>query len=345
MANESQSVEKTEQELFEEVSAALAAGKNVDSVVRNVSISGPGTAPEQEETPEPLEVNPPEEPAEDLEEKEADGTEVPEKTETEPVSPALPPEVQERIAKLERDRADFEHKLKSDLGRIAALQRQVAELSRAQAAPQTTPKVDAATPPSVAKSKFDEKIAQVRNVDPELADLLVALKDDVTEPLRKELTDKVSQTEHLIRQREEQEYWHKEKARLLEMVPQADEVFRNPMWKQWKEAQPDAILALASSANADEMYLAMRKFAEDTSRMYPHLAAPAQPATQTQTAAPASAATNKVVEDRARKLASTTPATTGASPKQGKGIPDESDPQAMFNYVMNKIEKGEPIKF
>lgn len=340
MSNESPSVEKSEQELFEEVSLALAEGKDIDSIMRNVEVTSTGHEAPPVEEPEVKDNVPPGDPAAVDPAKEADGTESTESEEEEPASPAVPPEVQERIAKLEKDRTDFEHRLKSDLGRIAALQRKVDELSRAQAAPPAATKAEpAATTPSVAKSKFDEKIAQIKELDPELADVLLALKDEVSEPLRKELTDKVSQTENLLRQREEQELWTKEKSRLLEMVPQADDVFKNPLWKQWKEVQPAKIRELASSADADEMFLAIQKFAADTAKAYPELAAqpPATPA--------ASPAVAKVVEDRQRKLTSSSPAGSGASPKQGKGIPDESDQEALFNYVVSKLEKGEPIKF
>ena len=344
MNNESQSVEKTEQELFEEVSAALAAGKDIDSLVKGVEVTGRGeepVVPVEPEEQEPAAEKPVAavEPAEG-----ADGAEVVEPTGQEPAQPALPTEVQDRINKLEQEKAQFEHRFKSDLGRVAALQRKVDELSRALAAPQKAHEAaPAATSPNVAKSKFDEKIARVKELDPELADVLLALKEEALESSRKELTDKVSQTEQLFRQKEEQEMWHREKARLLELVPQADQVFSNPLWREWKESQSPGVFALASSMNADEMYLAMQKFAADTARMYPELAQPVVTPAETP-AVPASPAVNKLLDDRARKLSAGNPSPQAVAPKQGRGIPGEDDPNALVNYVVEKLQKGEPLK-
>lgn len=344
MNNESQSVEKTEQELFEEVSAALAAGKDLDSVLKDVEVTGRGedpVIPVEPEEQEPAAEQPlaAVEPA-----KGADGAEVVEPTGEEPAQPALPPEVQDRITKLEQEKAQFEHRFKSDLGRVAALQRKVDELSRALASPQTPREPEpAATPPNVAKTKFDEKLARVKEIDPELADLLQALKEDALEDSRKEITDKVSQTERLFRQKEEQETWYREKTRLLEMVPQADEVFSSPLWREWKESQTPGVLALASSANADEMYLAMQKFAADTARMYPELAQPEETPAQP-VSTPSNPAVNKLLDDRARKLSAGNPIPQAVAPKQGRGIPGEDDPNALFNYVVEKLQKGEPLK-
>src|SRR5687768_6518414 len=107
MANESPSVEKTEQELFDEISQNLAEGKDINSSLKNVVITGPGEEPKVPEEPEEEET-PPEVPAEEAPAEEADGTEEPEKKEEEPAAvPALPPEFQERITKLEKERSDF----------------------------------------------------------------------------------------------------------------------------------------------------------------------------------------------------------------------------------------------
>ena len=346
MTIQSPSVEKTEQELFDEVSAALAAGKDIGSVINNVEVTGRGEDPVTPVEPEEQEVPAATDPVAAVEPVTgADGAEVPKPEDTEPAQPALPPEVQERITKLEQEKAQFEHRFKSDLGRVAALQRKVDELSRALAAPQTAPVAEpAATSPNVAKTKFDEKIARVKELDPELADVLLALKEEALESSRRELTDKVSQTEQLFRQKEEQESWHREKARLLEMVPQADQVFSNPLWREWKESQTPGVLALASSSNADEMYLAMQKFAADTARMYPELASPADAAPAPAAPAAVSPSVNKLLDDRARKLSVGNPAPQSVAPKQGRGIPGEDDPNALFEYVVAKLQKGEPLK-
>jgi hypothetical protein len=336
MSKDSQTTEKTEQELFELTSQALADGKDLNEVLRNVSVAEPDSTEGEGESNQ-QEAPPAEEP-EGTEGEGTEGTENPEENkETPPASPEETPE--DRVKRLEQERAQLEHRLRSDAGRVAALQRKVDDLLRAQAAPAKEPSKPAQEP-SVAKTKFDEKLAKARELDPDLADLMEALREDAIEKANSLVTNKVSQTEEILRQREEQEVFAREKARLLEMVPQADEVFRNPAWRQWKESQPPKILALASSMDADEMYLAMQKFAADMQRDYPDLY-PAQPATAAST--PASPAAVKVATDRARKLAAGTPPSAGVAAKQGKGTPQTEE--ELFELVSKQIAEGKPIKF
>lgn len=313
---------KTDEELFEEVSNALIKGEDIGEALKDEkptnnepNVPEPdSTAPVEEE--EPKEVDEPGQPA-------------PEKSEAE-----------KELERLREEKAQLEHRLQSFAGRVPALQREVEELKRKQrtAAPVETP---AANVPSVAKSKLDEKLARAKEIDPELVDLLETLRDELSTGTRKEIDEKVGKTEQLLRQKEEEAYWYDQKARLLELVPQADEVFQSPLWKEWKEQQSGAIYALASSANADEMYYAMELFARDTAKRYPNLAPTPQPS-----ATPANPAVSKVVEDRNRKLATGAPAagSTGV-PRTGKGVPGEEDPDALFDYVVKKIQKGEPLKF
>lgn len=337
MSKESPSTEKTEQELFDLASNALAEGKDVGQAIKGFTIAEPGTTPEEDETV--TEEDTPAEEPETPEGEEPDGTEAPEegKKETPPASPEETPE--DRIKRLEQERAQYEHRVRSDAGRVAALQRKVDELLRAQATP--VAKKEPAPEPSVAKTKFDERIAKVRELDPELADVLEALREDVTEKSNALVTDKVSQTEELLRQREEQEVFAREKARLLEMVPQADDVFRNPLWRQWKERQPSAIHALASSMDADEMYLAMQKFAADMQREYPEQYP--TPATAGATPATVSPEAAKVTNDRARKLAASAPSSSGVAAKQGKNGPQTQE--ELFDLVSKQLAEGKPIKF
>jgi hypothetical protein len=338
MADKDQSNEKTEQELFDEVSTALAEGKDINGILKDVSIVEEGTTPSPDETN--TDGEPPAEEPENTEGGESDGTET-SGDDGKGTPPASPTETaEERVKRLEQERAQLEHRLKSDAGRVAALQRKVDDLlrARAESPPESKP---AAKEPSVAKTKFDEKLAKARELDPDLADLMEALREDAIEKANSLVTDKVSQTEQILRQREEQEVFHREKARLLEMVPEADEVFKNPAWRQWKESQPPAILALASSLNADEMYLAMQKFASDMQRDYPELY-PAPTQGKTPPAQPDPTA-NKVAADRTRKLASSAPAPSGTAAKQGKSGPQTDE--ELFNLVSQQLFEGKPIKF
>lgn len=329
----SKKTKKTDEQLFEEVSNALINGGDINDTLKDVEIV---------EQAEPAEHNDdPVVPAPEGEEA-SEGQPV-EEEEAQPEGtpgnqPAVESEAEKELKRLREEKAQLEHRLQSFAGRVPALQREVEELKRQrQAAPAQPAAADA---PSVAKSKLDEKLARAKEIDPELVDLLETLRDELSTGTRKEIEEKVSKTEQMLREKEEEAYWHAQKARLLELVPQADEVFKSPLWREWKEQQSGAVYALASSSNADEMYYAMELFARDAAKRYPNLAPTQQPS---EPAAP-NPAIAKITEDRNRKLVSAPSTGSAGVPKQGKGIPDENDPEALFNYVVGKLQKGEALK-
>jgi hypothetical protein len=124
------------------------------------------------------------------------------------------------------------------------------------------------------------------------------------------------------------------------MVPQADEIFKLPLYRQWKEEIPENLRRLAGSIHADEVVVALEQFAKYAAQVHPELVTPAAPAP----AAPAapSAAADKVAQDRARKLNSPAPSGANVAPRAGGGVPE--DPEALFKYLTDKIRKNEPYK-
>lgn len=341
MGTESPSNQKTQEELFAEVSDALINGKDVNSIVSKAEIA--------DSEPAPTEVK--EEPVV-TEEPEAalDTTQEPEEKETPPATTAgdddwdanLPDDVKEKIKLLREEKLQAEHRVRSELGRVPYLQRKVEELSRQLSAPRVAPTSEpAATKTSVTSGKFAEKLAEARAVDPALADLLEAMRDEIVQPLREELTNEVNQTKALFVNKEQEQLWNTEKAKLLSIVPEADQVFAHPLYKQWKSEIPENLRALASSIHADEVVVALGEFYRYAQKVAPELVAqPAEPAKTTTTTPPAAA--DKVAADRARKLNSPTPSTAANGPKGGDGIPE--NPEDLFKYVTEKIRKGEPYK-
>lgn len=346
MATESQTGEKTQEELFEEIMAAKQAGTSYDKVVREAEISS------EPVDDEPKELDTP--PAEEPEKKEIPAEEV--KEDATPALPAdvlatpdakddweasLPDEVKEKVKALREERNLLEHRVKSELGRIPFLQRKVDELSRQRSEPQTKPVKEepAATKTSNTKSKLEEKLAEARAVDPALADLLQLVKDETEQSLREEFSSKVKQTEDLVLGKEQEQRWHNEKARLLQMVPQADDVFAHPLWKEWKtNVATETMRGMIESVNADDMVVALEQFSKYVAVVQPDLVAPAATI-----AAPVdTSAADKVAAERARKLAGTPKTTSATTPKAS--TVDLEDPEALFNHITGKIAKGESYK-
>lgn len=349
MATEGQTNEKTQEDLFEEIMAAKQAGKSYDKLVNEATISDAPVeeaddTPKDEETP-PVEVPevPVTPPAEEVKEEVA-----PAKPEDKLAVPndweaSLPDEVKEKVKQLREEKEQLEHRVKSELGRLPFLQRKVDELSRQRSEPQTKPVKKEEPAATKTSTKFDEKIAEARAVDPALADLLVALKEEIENPLREEFSTKVKQTEELVLGRDMEQHWHNEKARLLQMVPQADDVFKHPLWKEWKEnVATESMRNLTNSVNADDMVVALEVFSKYVAVVQPELVTPPAETTKTTTGVVDTTAADKVAAERARKLAGTPKATTATTPKAS--TVDLEDPVALFNHITGKIAKGESYK-
>lgn len=350
MGTESPSNQKTEQELFDEVSEALSSGKNIGTILNKTELVGEQVKPVEEEVVVETPV------IEDTTTTATDTPEVP-AVETPPVdeedswASELSDELKEKIKLLREEKKaaeeaknQAEHRVKSELGRVPFLQRKVEELSRQLSEPRTPTQVPAATKTSLTGSKFAEKLAEARAVDPALADLLEAMRDDIVAPLREELTNEVNQTKALFADKEQEQLWQSEKTKLLQMIPEADAAFKHPLYKQWKNEIPENLHRLASSIYADEVSIALEQFSKWVGVHHPELVAPPQQqaAATTTTTTNSNDAVAKLAADRARKLNSTLPRTSAQSPKGGDGIPD--NPEELFNYLTAKIAKGESYK-
>jgi hypothetical protein len=353
MSNESPTtVQKTEEELFQEILEAREKGEDVGKLLENVEVLEAPAEPEvkepeseeepatTEEVPEVPEKEVKAEPAEKKPEDQA-----PSKPDEDWIA-GLPEEAQAKAKALMEERQRIERDHKALLGRVPYLNRKVDELQRqlsTRPAPAVKSQEPAAPKTSVAEGKFATKLAEARAVDPALADLLEAMRDEIVNPLREEIATKTEQTAAQLREKEELELWQTEKAKLLERIPQADEVFRHPLYKEWKKTLPENQYRLANSIYADDVEIALTQFAKYAQSVSPDLvqAAPAPVAQPLAVTQPPSvvAAADKIVADRARKLAAGSPATANPTPK-AVNIPD--DPEARFALIAERIKQGKP---
>lgn len=298
------------------------------------------TADEPEKTPanEPEEVEGKESPAkEGGEEEEGKAGEAP--AEDDPLAGA-DEKTKALIEELRQEKARLQ-KMRSELGRVPYLQRTVDELRRQLSESRKFEQEPATRKTALpSQGKFAERLAQIKEVDPVLAETLEAMAQELINPLREEVGKEIQQTKQMFASKQQEELWYSEKAKLLERVPQADQVFSTPLWKEWKESQPENIYNLASSIYADEVEVAIQLFAKWVEQNHPELVQPKTPpqSDATQQTQPNPAA--KIAQEaRERKLKAQAPKSTATTPAFGEGLPD--DEEALFRLYSKKIRNGE----
>ena len=194
--------------------------------------------------------------------------------------------------------------------------------------------------PTPKQGKIAEKLAQLREVDPALADIFEAMQEEVINPLREDLGNEIKDVRGIFASKEEEQLWTTEKSKLLERYPQADEIFKLPLYRDWKETLTPAQKAMASSIYADDVTVALEQFARYAAVVQPELVRPVEtpapaPATSTTPGNPAA----KVVEERNKRLAAKPPTGGTPTPKFGDGLPDTEE--GLYEYYRKKIRAGE----
>lgn len=239
--------------------------------------------------------------------------------------------------KKDKEKADKEiHHFRSQAGRMKAMSRNMKkyderldELQRQISSPSNRPS-------AAILGKVKQNFKAIEDIDPELASLLENTLSEALDGAAVDTLTRERDTISLMREREVAEYEAQEAERLLEMYPNAGEVFVSPTWKAWKTEQSPGVVALAESSNADEVAMAFRLYAEAMVNKHPELrpATPPAPVVQEPNAAVLKA--KEIEEERRRKKESSTNVRSPNAP--GKvSLPD--DPQALFDNYYEKIRK------
>ena len=238
----------------------------------------------------------------------------------------------------EKEKTDREiHHFRSQAGRMKAVSRdmkkydeRLEELQRQLASPSNRPS-------AAVLGKVKEKFKSIEDIDPELASILESALGDALVGIETDTLNREKETISLLRQREIEEHEAAEAERLLQMYPNAAEVFNSPAWKEWKQEQPKGILALAESSSADEVATAFRLYSDAMLAKYPELSS-GSGKKQDESSAPKQPdpkATQIEAERRRKKEGAVS---VGSSNAQGKvGLPD--DPNALFNKYYEQIRK------
>ena len=322
---------KEDEKLFAQMSSAIRDQEfdKIDELV---------TSPEKEDK-STEEVHEPEVPdAEEVETSPEDGeTEIPadkpeEDKEEKKEPPAAEKTDQEKLAEalalLDKARQE-NHNLRSQAGRVPHLQRQVQQIDK---------KLDelreAASPSSRPSTKLTEritpKLAKIKEADPELADVLAELLADATDGVATDLRDAETQSLQNQRKAVEQEIREAEVSRLLEMYPNAEQVFKSPSWKTWEAEQSSQIRALANSDNANDVAFAFERYAEDMIKLHPELSKKVE---QEQ---PNNDDAARIEAERLRKKQTTV--VVGSPTPAGRQQKPEND-EALFKQYSEQIRK------
>lgn len=331
--------------LFNEISKAI---QDNDSTKLSELTEQPAPLSNNEEQPSPEQ---PEVPTEETPSSEETTPAEGEETETSPLeTPAdktadgtpegeEEPEVVDQLAKLKEqiEKLNKEnHNLRSQAGRIPSVQKRIRELDKKLeelANKQTSP---SSQPSTKIKPEVDELLKGIKETDPDLAEAIASAITKATEGVAQEMDTRERETLKLLREQESMAYQEMEANRLLEMYPNAADVFRSDHFIKWKANQPDGIRALAESNSADEVAVAFEKYAKDMVAQYPELAASAATPAATPGGTENSEQAKKIEAERQKRRATTA---NVSSPNASGKIPINDDPEALFEKHYKEIMK------
>jgi hypothetical protein len=323
--------EQDAQKLFEEVSKTF---QDNDSVKLSELMKT-----EAGEEPAPVEDKPVEEPAEVVDTETPKGEAPPVEAEVVDDEVEEQPE-QSEVEKLKEalDKATKEnHALRSQAGRVPHIQRRIKELDRKleELNKQTT------SPSSQPSTKIQPKVLEalkgISETDPDLADAIAKVVAQATDGVAEDITTKEIASLQSQRAEQLQAYQEEEANRLLDMFPNAREVFKSDGWKEWKRGQTQQVVQFAESDNADDVAFAFERYANDMIARNPELRKVVDDKGTPVTPAPNAEAAQKIEAERRRKkevaVNISNPSTPGKT-----SLPD--DPKALFEKYSEEIRKG-----
>jgi hypothetical protein len=334
--------EQDAQKLFEEVSKTF---QDNDSVKLSELMKT-----EAGEEPAPVEDKPAEEPAEVVDtekvddptkvsEDKSDDTTPPAKAETADDEEEDKPE-QTEVEKLKEllEKATKEnHALRSQAGRVPHIQRRMKEIDRKLEALNKQTTSPSSQPSAKIQPKVIEALAGIKETDPELADTIAKVIAQVTDGVAQDLSTKEIESLQAQRAEEYKAYQEEEATRLLDMFPNARDVFQSDGWKAWKREQTAQVVQFAESDNADDVAFAFERYANDMIARNPELRQVAEKKVETVPPVQNAEAAQKIEAERQRKkevaVNISNPSTPGKT-----SLPD--DPKALFEKYSEEIRKS-----
>jgi hypothetical protein len=260
--------------------------------------------------------------------------EEPEKKE-EPEEPSEVDKLREQLRKSE----EKIHALKSQAGRVPHIQgklkeydKKLDELEKKLTSPSSQPSTEIQT-------KLQQLLKGVEGADPELAKAIADAILAATEGVTKESVAKEKENLQFLRDQEVRSYQAMEADRLLEMYPNAPQVFASDDWKKWKSEQSAGIRRLAEGDVAEDVAYAFEKYAKDMLAKYPELAKVDDKATSEKSPPVADEAAERAKNVEAERQRKKATAVTVANPTASGKVDMPDNPQALFDKFAEQIRK------
>ena len=250
------------------------------------------------------------------------------------VEPTELDKLREQLEKISKEN----HALRSQAGRVPSIQRKIKDLDKKLEELDKLRISPSSQPSTKIQPKITELLKGVRENDPELADTIAAAIATATEGMTENFQTGLRDNIQLIREQEYSSYQEGEMNRLLDLYPNAPDVFQSPSWVEWKKEQSARVLGLAESDTADDVAFAFEKYAKDMTVKYPELVKVEDKKVEPTTVVPDVQAdkARQVEAERLRKKE--TAVNIGSTSAAGKvGLPD--DPEALFKKLSEEIRK------
>lgn len=343
MSTEHSNTPITHEELTRKMNSAVQEG-NTDEIDRLMAVEIAEPEVEEEVIQEVVEEAKEETPEPDVTQDETSTEgEVETKDEAATDSAASKPEDKTELNELDQLKQEL-HRLKSDAGRVPYMQRRQQELERElrdlKLSHKPATKANAETETAVSTSELPaalkQRIERLREIDPDLADTLeVGFRTNIEAAEKAKATAAETVKEYANSQdaKDDEAFIQQQYTQLVTEVPYAPQVFQSKEWKQWKETLSPGRRALAESAYADEVKIAIAAFAQDMQTRFGG-AEKTQPAAQPDTPVVSEAVT-KVQESRERKLNAGVDTKAGAA----KGSKPQLNEQELFSAYFNQVRK------
>jgi hypothetical protein len=227
-----------------------------------------------------------------------------EQTESDPFA-GLSEQQKQYFAELQKKASEADHTIKSQIGRVSALQKKINDLESSKAAPKSAPEVRKPSNPvwEAAKSEYPTIFEPMEQ---ELAEI------------RQMVSEQVGQATQPIRELQHERYISHQFAALEAAHPDYKDVVATDTFRSWLSAQPPQIQAFAASEDANEASYLLSTFKAITG---------SKPREVSQVA--------EIKEQRKAKLeAATGIQSKGATNPSVGGAPDDFD--AAFEFFSRK---------
>ena len=327
--NDGLSVTKSEEDLFDELVAAVSSGdsKAVQGVFDSAGSTGSDNVPDANDEVDDAQGT---DSSTETDTNEADSTDDDSTDDADDASTrdtkqdtSVASVTPEELAELRREL----QALRSSAGRVPALQSQLNNLQREE---RIKKMAEAAKPAPVVEdpeaAELRAQIKELEGVDPTTAAILQKLLDK-TAP--KQTAQQAPDIEELIRKASEDARIEVEFERVVSVHPDAPDIFVHPSWSQWKASLSAEQRAWAESDRAEQVSEALSAFKNFVNGVQPVQV-------QQMQAAPVVDVTQEARNRKLKGSTSTTPNTAI------KGTTRQDD-EAMFNEFYNQALKDQGL--